>query len=119
MDAEAKPTAHGLIQGYLGPDHKVRICRASIRGNQTLSSSADGTKQTCRGANFMSALTQSRHDTPTSSRFAVNLSFAKRGGGVGRHHLPLRAYQVEAPRRSTGGAIVAHRAPTKKGQRTY
>lgn len=23
MEAEAKATAHGLIQGYLGPDHKV------------------------------------------------------------------------------------------------
>ena len=24
LDAEARATAHGLIQGYLGPDHKVR-----------------------------------------------------------------------------------------------
>jgi hypothetical protein len=23
IDAEARATAHGLIQGYLGPDHKV------------------------------------------------------------------------------------------------
>ena len=30
MDAEAKPTAHGLIQGYLGPDHKVRIAELLV-----------------------------------------------------------------------------------------
>jgi len=29
-DAEARATAHALIQGYLGPDHKVTICRLSI-----------------------------------------------------------------------------------------
>jgi hypothetical protein len=35
MDAKARATAHALIQGYLGPDHKVRsmsdFCSALVQ----------------------------------------------------------------------------------------
>lgn len=50
MEQDAKATAHGLIQGYLGPDHKVRdMCQFYSALVQALKAARAQGQADCRG----------------------------------------------------------------------
>jgi hypothetical protein len=73
---EAEKLAHGLIQGYLGPDHKVRDMQSFFvpwRRHSWLRTKR-GLDRLCRRGKFHDALSEADMLPPTTRRVSSQLS---------------------------------------------